>query len=209
MNVAEEYSDATKYGIWVIDNLLTDEECDNCVSTMQKRMKPILSSHNKKHADVSYQQFTTTPILEPLIRERVTTFAASFDLSKLSKDAANWELYDRVRIVHYISGQEKTIHRDTKVRFNGKTVKYICIVYLNDDYSEGETISYPDFTEQYRSDQLIIRFSDAEVATILESENRVVVSPKKGRVVLYDADIIHRGTKVDGEKWLLIYRFAC
>jgi len=82
----------------------------------------------------------------------------------------------------YDSGMEFGLHTDTGLYYNAKekiSSKYTVLVYLNDDFEHGETVFYDK--------------------TFKETD---IIKPMKGKCIIFNMDIFHRGAKVEkGSKY--------
>jgi len=183
----------------VFDNLLTAVECQQLINS-QYNLKKSIENHNNRHDKMDFQILLKNLPITDTIFKRLKAVYFGEDNTDL------WEIYDSVRLVHYVPGQFKDIHRDTKYTDNKLRCKYTLIVYLNDDFEGGHTVGFPDFTERTRRDASTINIKSM-IPEILESPNRITVEPKTGRAAMYDIDLIHMGEPITrGEKWLLIFK---
>lgn len=83
---------------------------------------------------------------------------------------------NKVFLSRYGSYGENNIHLDDKYDDS----KYVVIVYLNDDFQGGKT-------EFYNSN----------------FEKCMEITPEQGKAVVFDIDLMHRGTQVIGNKYIL------
>ena len=108
-------------------------------------------------------------------------------LLKILKENINSNIIftNNIRIIKYQKEGHFIKHRDF-IQNKEKNKSYTLILYLNDDYKEGNTILY-----------------DEEI-------KRVFTIPiKKNRILLFKPDILHKGSKVkEGEKLILTTQIA-
>ena len=85
-------------------------------------------------------------------------------------------LNERFRYYRYTPGQKFALHRDGAYqRENGEESKLTCILYLNDDFTGGET-----------------------------AVNDRVVKPQQGMALIFRRELLHEGRPVlDGSKYVL------
>jgi hypothetical protein len=183
----------------VFDNLLSPEECKQIIDSFDCRKKSI-KAHNARNDKISYQTLLKQlPITDTILKRLKAVYFGDDDVD-------SWNIYKKVRLVHYVPGQIKEIHRDTKYSDGDLHCKYTLIIYLNDNFDEGHTVGFPDFTERTRSDKATIHVGKL-VPEMLESSNQISVKPKVGRAAMYDIDLIHMGEPItSGEKWLLVFK---
>jgi len=185
--------------VQVFDNLLSPEECQQIINSFDCRKKSI-ENHDARKGKISYQTLLKKlPITDTILKRLKSVYFGDDNVD-------SWNIYEKVRLVHYSPDQFKEIHRDTKYSDGELHCKYTLIIYLNDAFEGGHTIGFPDFTERTRSDASTIHINQL-IPEMLESSNRVTVKPKVGRAVMYDIDLIHMGEAItSGEKWLLIFK---
>ncbi len=200
--------------IFTIDNLLTEQECDDFIALAEGNYNRKITSHDHLNENKQYQHLTDFDDMKDLINDRISKWSQDAYWYDIKNDGKKWKIYDKVRLVHYSSGQKIGIHRDTKFKQHDsltkhiRRTKYVCLVYLNDTYAGGRTIAYPEYTERYKTDNNVIAISEDEKIEMSKSNNKVYITPKKGMGAFYSADILHEGEAVEGEKWLLIFKFV-
>jgi len=182
----------------VYDNLLSQDECQQIIDSFDCRKKSI-KAHNDCNKKLSYQTLLNQlPITETLFKRLKSVY--------LGDDVDSWNIYKKVRLVHYVPGQFKEHHRDTKYKDGKLTCKYTLIIYLNDNFDGGSTVGFPDFTDVTYSNKATIHVAKY-LPDMMESSNIIKVKPKVGRGALYGIDLIHMGEPINsGEKWLLIFK---
>jgi 2OG-Fe(II) oxygenase superfamily len=183
----------------VIDDFLTQEECDEFISK-QKCYAKSIENHDKKQSGNSFQMLIKTGEMEDLVIQRITNWAKKQGWA----DAEKWILYHQIRLVHYSAGQGKTMHRDTTFYDRKTSTKsaYTCIVYLNEGFLRGRTITYPEMDAKLLGNRLNLKGMEGEI----KQTKQVAVTPKTGRAVIYPIDLVHEGERVEGEKWLIIFK---
>lgn len=196
------------YEIFTIENMFTSEECENFIATEGEIFKKSIEIHREKQETKQFQKMAKFPKIKAIIDARITYWAKSLKNTQISKDAENWDIYDSVRLVHYYDGQKIDIHRDKMFEQNGKHTKYVALLYLNEGYEGGRTIVYPEASKVYNSEKETYAPVLRERQKIRDETPNIVINPKKGMVAFYDANILHEGEEVVGEKWLLIFRFV-
>lgn len=78
---------------------------------------------------------------------------------------------------HYEAGQQFSLHTDTGLFYSrptGERSRWTLLIYLNDDYEGGHTLFYDDNWSP--------------------SQN---IKPEKGKALLFDIDLWHRGDIID------------
>lgn len=196
------------------DNLLTSKECKEVIKKYTEKFGQKIKDHDKRDPKNHYQRMVQDPKLIGAVKKRLEEriIATEPMNPRLREDMSTWRFHDHVRIVHYSPGQEKTLHKDTRMSENGRQTAYTCLVYLNDVPEEngGRTISYPHLTEKYRSATHAPRMTSPEGESILygEDEGEMEVNqPVQGKAAMYDIHLLHRGEPITaGEKWLAIFK---
>jgi len=156
----------------IIDNLLTKEECQKYMNLVNKDSLKIDRGHygNYCRKDWIDKEFAT------LLFQRVHPF--------LPNDNNYISVNPHFRITKYNPGGEFKLHRDTinqDDQFNRS--HFTLIVYLNDDFTNGETDFYLD-----------------DMKTL-----RQRVKPIQGRCAIFYSQQYHSGNIVgSGNKFLLI-----
>ena len=184
----------------IIDDFLTKEDCVQFIAD-QKSFTNNIKDHDGKRLDVGFQTLIDTKELSKKVFQRITEWALKQE-GQIADDAKRWKLYHRIRLVHYSTGQGKALHRDT-VFYDPETKTssaYTCIIYLNDEFSGGRTLTYPN------AGAYVNKFHFAGLEDQIRNTGEVAVVPKTGRSVIYPISLIHSGERVEGEKWLIIFK---
>jgi hypothetical protein len=150
------------FNIWTFDNFLTEKECNNFISQINNKKK-----HNN---------FTNTGLF--INDKYINLELATYFFNKIKK-LINIEILRPNNIImtgKYLPNQSFSLHTDTGLfydRIKKEKSKYTLLIYLNDDYENGETEFYDNnFNKQ------------------------VVIKPKKGKALLFDIDLWHSGNQV-------------
>lgn len=81
----------------------------------------------------------------------------------------------------YLGGEQFGLHTDTGLYFDKKNrekTRYTLLIYLNDDFSGGETAFY--------NEKFI---------------HQLDIKPKMGKALIFDIDLWHKGKEVSGKKY--------
>ena len=159
-------------GIYLIENFLTPEECKRFIKQINE------DAYDPKN------NFTNAGIFFNQKHSRQKQADNFFDLipknivDKLNINRANkWIMTGK-----YFPGQKFGLHTDTGLYFslkNKEKSKYTMLIYLNDNFNEGETIFYND------------KFEETERIT-----------PVTGMALIFDIDLWHQGMEIkNGEKY--------
>ena len=162
-------------GIFTFDNFITEEEGDKFIAFIENKIKinDIINftessgAINDRYSDID---------LANIFFERVKLQAPDNLKDKLIKpnDLIYWS--------KYTPNSMFGLHTDTGLYFNNKErlrTRYTLLIYLNDNYDEGETVFY----------------NDAFIETIR-------IKPEKYKCVVFDIDLFHKGTTVkNGKKY--------
>jgi len=150
--------------LFIIDNFLTDNECNYYLNYLEE---------NKEN-----RAFSTVAQLKTL---KIADLKTSSDIfNKFIEKSINLEsgLENDIFVYSAIYNNNESfgIHRDTGSYYNSETKrmsKYTLIIYLTENFEDGETIFYDD---NYKEIERII--------------------PKKGKLVFFDMSILHKGNTV-------------
>lgn len=158
----------------VVDNFLTDEECDNYIKLIEDiansehkhvPFSDTACNFNHKYVDKTLAQIFYDKCLQKGILEDCCT--GPNNLIMVSK---------------YLKGENFGIHTDTGLYYNAneKTkTRYTLLIYLNDNFEGGKTVFYDN------------NFNITKT-----------ISPKRGSCLLFDIDLWHEGKEVtNGSKY--------
>jgi hypothetical protein len=194
------------------ENLLTLAEAQEVIDKYQERLSVKIEKHHAREKKTHFQEMVEDADLISMVRQRIEARVTEGDNPRLKSDMRVWKFHDQIRLVNYAPGQEKVLHKDTRLDVNGKQTAYTCLVYLNDVPEEhgGRTISYPHLTEKYRSSISAPRMDTPEAKAIIAAERDGMFEsnqPKAGHSAIYDIHLLHRGEAITaGAKWLAIFK---
>ena len=200
--------------IWSIDNFLTTNECDTIINKVEK----------ESFSDIDYRNsqrlifFDSNNKLINLIESRLDNHILSiinnndhynptgFKSSHINWSHNNATINPCIRINKYVNSQGFPFHRDSS--FTSSTLvksNYTLIIYLNDDYKNGETIfRVPD--NQYEHSGHTIQ---EELNIIGNNHKEHTITPKKGMAIIFDQSIIHMGNNIQNTKYILRSDLIC
>jgi hypothetical protein len=148
--------------IKVIDNFLTKTECGQYIERIEKHI-------NEKNVTAF------TDHSEIITDKRVDIITTDFFFKRLIEclpDFENIGANNLVMFAKYIPGTQFGLHTDTGLFYDRKNKiksKYTLLIYLNDDYNDGETIFYPKILEGSREQYKVVPKTGS--AIIFEIEN--------------------------------------
>lgn len=186
-------------GIFEIDEFLTLNECTKYLAYTKKVLSEKGCTRNCRqvfHIDPEVAEFLTKRLLDKL-KERP-------EVLSFHKHKGFNGVHEKITLTHYITGQFKELHRDSRFKNKEKTdvTLMTMVIYLNDNFEGGRTIFYPDFTSELRGKYEWV--NTKEYDTRITPDTRTInVNPKKCKAAVFDTDILHIGEAVVGEKWLL------
>nr|QBK86371.1 MAG: 2OG-Fe(II) oxygenase superfamily protein [Marseillevirus LCMAC102] len=166
--------------IYEIENFLSDDECDWLINLINEQVELQKEQFSVYHQIVCHPLPNIAEFLEKRLREKQSDVLYN-DFIRINKN---------MNLTYYTSGQSKQVHRDMIFRDEDSVSVYTLLIYLNDDYENGRTIFYPEAKSLKR---------DA-----LDKIPNIKIVPKKGKIAIFDINLVHEGEKVKGEKWLWI-----
>lgn len=125
--------------IKVIDNFLSNDECEDFINFIKEKEK---DKDCRKFND-NFDNFNSRSVNEEICNKFYNRFIKIVDLSEFNITGVN----NIVTCAKYTEGQEFGLHTDTGLYFNkAKALKttYTVLIYLNDDYKGGNTVFYTD-----------------------------------------------------------------
>lgn len=163
-------------------SLLTDEDCANLIrlseaheySPVQKNKFGDTIDNSAIRSDyyVSWTDAKLVKHLQSQLQSLLPTTLKEHTLDRLDY---------KVKFNRYSSGQDFKPHNDTPLVKNQSQSRLTLMIFLNDDFSGGQT-----------------RFFD------IETMRHYDVIPKTGKVLMFDQNLYHAGLKVvDGTKYTL------
>lgn len=162
--------------IFTIPNFLSDEECKFYMNNIKNKQKTVnfTSVSNFKN-----DKYINENLSEYFYNKIVDTF--------------DKEIIDKLKIIKpnnlimtgmYEPDQQFGLHTDTGLYYNkSEKIKsrFTLLIYLNDDYEKGETSFYDD-----------------------NFNHLLDVKPEKGKALIFDIDMWHKGNNVVGNNKLWI-----
>lgn len=164
--------------IFIIENFLTDEECDKYIKRAEKQTfeDAKINLHGRQVMSKGIRNNERLMIFDENMAENLFEKAKEF----LPEKAGIYNLSgfnEMFRVYKYLPGQLFRMHRDGSYERNENEVSfYTFLIYLNDDFEGGET----------------------------EFENLFTVLPKKGSALVFYHPLRHEGkTLISGLKYVL------
>jgi prolyl 4-hydroxylase len=195
--------------IWKIKHFLSDEECDEI----------ILKCDEKGFEDLSYRSskrligFDENTNLIQTIKSRLNEnlFNEDFYENKWKcpygfyTDLINWNKNIKINPCFRINKYESSgfdLHRDAQFTENYFVrSNYTVIVYLNDNYEQGETCFYVSKKEINKTS---LHDGKTVQEEIHDKEYECIkIKPKKGMMLMFDQRLLHEGIKSKGTKYIL------
>ncbi len=164
--------------IFVIENFLTDEECDHYIELMKDKVfeEAKINVGGRQMMSKGVRNNDRLMIFNKYMAEDLFQRVKKF----LPEKVGIYNLFgfnEMFRIYKYTEGQLFRMHRDGSYERNEDEVSfYTFLIYLNDDFEGGET----------------------------EFENLFTVTPKKGSALVFYHPLRHEGkTLINGLKYVL------
>ncbi|KQT24486.1 oxidoreductase, 2OG-Fe(II) oxygenase [Chryseobacterium sp. Leaf405] len=164
--------------IFLIENFLTDEECDHYIGLAQDQVfeEAKINMHGQQLMNKGVRNNDRLMIFNEDLAKDLFEKAAGL----LPKNHDDYEILDfneMFRIYKYSPGQRFKMYRDgSYIRNENEKSFYTFMIYLNDDFEGGET----------------------------EFENLFTVAPKKGYALVFHHPLRHEGkTLISGLKYVL------
>ena len=151
-----------------ISNFLPVEKCIELINICNgKDGKPILGSHVPNQHRIKFFDEEIGVMIQRFFDEQFSSNLSSFQFS----------VCQNFSYVRYENGGHITRHTDS---YSEKNVKYTIIMYLNDDYVDGETF-------------------------IIQNETKTNIEKKIGKAFIFEgSNIVHGSNTVIGTKNILI-----
>ena len=155
--------------IYTFDNFLTTIECDDFIKQIDTKSNTTNFTNNGQFKNDKYIDIK----LSQHFYDKIKSYNSKLELLRPNK---------LIMTAKYQPDQQFNIHTDTGLfydKINQEKSMYTLLIYLNDNYDEGETVFYDNqFTET------------------------VKIIPKKGMGLLFHIDEFHRGNVVkNGKKY--------
>jgi Sec-independent protein translocase protein TatA len=200
--------------IWQVDNFLTKKECDKIIQVCEHEKFDKLNYRDAQRIIC----FDTNECLVKTIEKRLDLDAL---LSRLNKKCwkepygffssnIKWNkngnfINQCLRINKYVDSKECKWHRDAQYT-SSPLVKsnYTILIYLNDDFKDGETILRIPL-EEIIHDGITIK----EELIRLTKYKDITIKPTKGMAIIFDQRLLHKGNSVVGTKYILRSDLVC
>ncbi|MDR3715129.1 MAG: 2OG-Fe(II) oxygenase [Puia sp.] len=164
-------------GISTIEGFLTQEECKFFIEKSERiGYEPATVETEKGPVRIETVRNNNRIIFsDPDLAISLWEKARSFSPKKIGNSTAI-ELNEMFRFYKYEPGQQFRKHKDQSyIRNDSEASYYTILIYLNDDYSGGET-----------------------------AFNEITVNPRTGTALIFRHDLEHRGSEVtSGVKYIL------
>lgn len=159
--------------VFICDNFLSDDECANYINMINNLSTDQILNFTSDVNDYTNKQPYNAVIKCPNIAADLISRYQRYDnINMLSVRGIN----PYITFAKYNHGHKFDLHTDTGVIDHERKLMtgYVLLIYLNDNFSSGETIFYNDMFRQ--------------IAT---------VKPKTGRAVIFHINTLHKGAPVD------------
>lgn len=188
--------------IYTIDDFLSGELCDEIILNSESsgfdylnfRQSYRLLAKDENNYLTKYISQTINNLLEEIISFK-WKIPTGFDTYNIDwKQTSN--VNDIIRINKY-NGKSFDYHRDAPfTQSDLLRSNYTVLIYLNDDFTEGETILNINnvYHDGLTVEQELKNQSDSKIIKII---------PKKGRCVIFPHGILHKSEKTKGIKYVL------
>lgn len=164
--------------IFVIENFLTDEECDHYIDLTKDKVfeEAKINMGGRQMMSKGVRNNDRLMVFDNGLAKNLFERAVEF-LPQTHEDYEVLDFNEMFRIYKYSSGQRFQMHRDgSYIRNENEKSFYTFLIYLNDDFEGGET----------------------------EFENLFTVAPKKGSALVFYHPLRHEGkTLTSGLKYVL------
>lgn len=164
--------------IFLIENFLTDEECDHYIELTQNQVfeEAKINMHGEQLMNKGVRNNDRLMIFDKNLAEKLFNKAIDF-LPETYEDYRILDFNEMFRVYKYSPGQRFKMHRDgSYIRNETEKSFYTFMIYLNDDFEGGET----------------------------EFENLFTVAPKKGSALVFHHPLRHEGKAlINGLKYVL------
>lgn len=193
--------------LFVLENILSDKECNELIQLGNTKYKPITFEFNKNIRDCKrflslspiFAQTLWNRICEFIINDRCTNNTKPFGFGIGENTWIPTKINNCFRFIKYDS---KSIgfkpHRDAcYVENKDKRSALTIIIYLNDDFEGGDTVFYKPIVKRKKGQTV-------EEEMIHNPEEIFRYKPKKGSCIIFNHNMIHEGTKVDNNDKYII-----
>lgn len=193
-----------KEKLMVVDNLLTEDECESIIRNCEKKKLQSMENYYKngrnnsrlvvfdsKLSDVLWERIRST-LEKQLSKDGSKLYPLGFDVLR-----GEWKLSglnQAFRFNKYNSSKKErfSIHRDSQFCPSGDERSiYSVVIYLNDDFKGGETRFYIRHDSSIKTKDLTIAEEVKKFGGLKKGYDTVSVSPKRGMAVIFSQNIIH------------------
>ena len=152
----------------IIDNLISPSECQQIIETYKPLLGELIEFTDYQHSRYNF----TNIALSDLLFERIK--------NQLPDEIV--EISHKWYMSHYQADQGSiSEHFDGNILWSDKISRYTFLIYLNDNFKEGETVINDP---RYR--------------------RHIPIAPRTGRILLLDQDMLHYAKKpTEGDKYIL------
>lgn len=194
--------------IWSIDNFLTANECDTIVNKAEEESFSDIDYRNSQRLIFFDSNNKLINLIESRLDDNILKTInnnnhynpCGFKSSCVEWAHNNGAINPCIRINKYVDSKGFPFHRDSPF-VSSLIVKsnYTLIIYLNDNYDNGETIfRVPDNKYEH------IGYTIQEELNIIGNRYKEhVIKPKKGMAIIFDQSIIHMGNSIQNTKYVL------
>lgn len=201
--------------LWIIDNFLSEDECKKIIKTCDEQKFHKLDQIYDKTFRNSERiiAFETNQILCKNIERRLKhdeTFIKrlsessykpyGFGIGNTEWEDYNGEINKCLRFNKYTNSNGFDWHRDSQYceSFTKRSTHTI-LIYLNEDYKNGETSFLLPDKEVVHCGQTM----DEELKIYGDNIHKISVKPKIGRAIIFDQRYIHKGEPIEGIKYIM------
>lgn len=205
--------------IWIQENFLSNSECDQIIN----------NCNNEKFIEIEYRGKGSTRLIANdnnnnlinIIKSRldknlITNINSDKWIHPYGFNSANilWNKNESnkinkcIRVNKYInSGFD--YHRDAQLTVTPLIKSnYTMIIYLNDNYENGETIF--NYNENINDDKIIHNgITITQELELTTNNKQTTIIPKKGMCIIFEQGILHKGNTTNGTKYVLRTDLIC
>jgi hypothetical protein len=219
--------------LFSVNNVVSKSECENLIKQANdkgwKKSQPTGGGHGHGDKEIPRTSDLCVMMMPDLAKKLYSTIEGYLpdNLTYLDDDynpylhsetkGSEWTpafVYEKMRLYRYNVGESFPEHHDYKVRRRivteeGEFIEQsftTLLLYLNDDFEDGQTGYWPDETGIH------CRFKkDVDDQSSKRKEHQILITPETGKAVLQYQDIMHEGiAPKKGVKYILrtdvIYR---
>lgn len=182
--------------IFLIDDFFTVEECNKIITKSNEITKNIVGRNRSLFFCDDLHKLLENKFETSLIYSNLSLIPHGFNVNNVT-----WKTFGInkcFRVNKYINGQLFPIHRDSQYteKHNVKS-KYTLLIYLNDNYENGNTTFYiPKYeyiNEGYTINEEINKFK----------YDKLTFKPKTGSAIIFDQTLLHESHVVFGTKYVM------